>query len=115
MPYPHPAIYTNVSLGNSIFTDPSMNRYPLWIATRGLSDPIIPNIWKSKGYYVWQDAVTGGAKYGISGHDVDHNIWGTFLPFPGDEPVPPPPVTDKIEVTIAIKDDGNYAGNLSKV
>ena len=63
-----------------------------------LGSPPIPKTWKSKGLYVWQDAVTGGVPFGIKGN-VDHNYWGTALPFPDDNPPTPPPVTTK-EFTI---------------
>ena len=114
MPYPHPAIYTNLSLGNSIFKSTSMNRYPLWIATRNISTPTIPNIWKSTGHYIWQNAVTSGVPYGISGN-VDHNYWGTFLPFPGDVPVPPPDPEEELKINYIKINGETYSGKLPKV
>ena len=108
--YPHPMIYTNVSLGNSIFTSASMSRYPLWLATRQTTNPTIPKTWKTKGLSVWQDAVVGGKQYGISGN-VDHNYWGTFLPFPED--TPPTPVTK--DFTIAVEFDSSKYSNTVKL
>ena len=97
----YPAIYTNISLGNSIFKSAKMSNYPLWIATRKLTAPVLPKTWKSVGHFVWQDAVTSGVPYGIKGN-VDHNYWGVSHPFPDEEPQPPPPTTKK-EFTITIE------------
>jgi hypothetical protein len=48
---------------------------------------------------VWQDAVVGGKQYGISGN-VDHNYWGTFLPFPTD--TPPTPIMKEFTLTVEL-------------
>ena len=88
-----------------------MARYPLWLATRGLSTPPVPKTWKAKGLYVWQNAIVGGGQYGITGA-VDHNFWMTSVPFPGDEPTPPPPPVTTKEFTITVEyDSKKYAGN----
>ncbi len=89
--YAFPAIYTNVSSGNAVFTKKyavMADRYNLWAANWGVQSPNLPAIWKGKPYLVWQDKVEDGAPYGIVGQ-LDHDVWGTAVPFPGDTPVPP--------------------------
>lgn len=115
--YVYPVIYTNVASGNRIFKTASMKRYPLWVAnwnTPGkppLTQPAIPTVWAGKPWYIWQDGIVDGKPYGIDGQ-VDHDIWGSLFPFPGDEPPPPPPVED---TAMTLKLDGqNYAGKLQE-
>jgi hypothetical protein len=97
--YKYPAIYTNQGSGNRIFKTASMSRYPLWVANwhspnkPPLTEPALPAVWKGKLWYIWQDSIIDGAPYGINGQ-VDHDIWGSLFPFPGDEPEPPPPPPD---------------------
>jgi len=84
-----PTIYTNVSSGNRIFTKTIMNRYPLWVAhwhgpSVRLTKPTLPRIWKDKDWYIWQDEVVDGDKYGFPSK-VDHDIWGKLFEFPGEE------------------------------
>ena len=116
--YEYPAIYTNASSGNKIFRTSAMSRYPLWVAnwsTPGkppLTEPTKPAVWKGVDYYVWQDGVIDGTPYGIAGK-VDHDVWGQLIPFPGDEPEPPPP-SNEIEVTIKEPDGTKWAGKLQE-
>jgi GH25 family lysozyme M1 (1,4-beta-N-acetylmuramidase) len=85
---PFPAIYTNVGSGNAVFRSASMKRYLLVVANWGVATPILPTIWKGQKWYIWQDKVEDGAPYGIAGQ-IDHDMWGELLPFPGDTPPPP--------------------------
>ena len=110
--YVYPVVYTNCGSGNIIFKTAVMKRYLLWVANWNVASPCIPKVWKGKDYFIWQDYVErDGTKYGLPPNTpVDHDVWGSLLPFPGDEPTPPPP-TDEIEMTL--KQAGIiYAGKL---
>lgn len=117
--FTQPAIYTNQSSGNRIFTSSAMSKYPLWVAnwnTAGkppLEKPNVPAIWKGLGYLAWQDGVIKDASdYGINGA-LDHNVWGTLMPFPEDgEPEPEP--TGEIHVTLKYPNGIVYSGKLQE-
>lgn len=112
--FKYPAIYTNYSTGNRVFTAQVMSRYLLWIANWGVSSPNIPKIWQGKPYYVWQDRVMRGAQeWGIDG-DLDHDIWGKLLPFPGDEPPPPPPPPVELAHVVVTIGGVNYEGDIPR-
>ena len=112
--YVYPAIYTNAGSGNVIFKTKSMKRYLLWVANwhspnkPPLEKPYLPAVWAGTPWYIWQDLIIDGAPYGIKGQ-ISREWWGPLLPFPGDEPTPPP-VSD-YEMTL--KQNGQiYAGKL---
>lgn len=117
--YKYPAIYTNVSSGNAIFTYPKylkMNRYPLWVANWKVTTPNLPAIWKGLPYLAWQDGIVAGDFYGVPA-EADHNIWGELVPFPGSEPPPPPPDPEpdtSILATIEFENGKTYSGRLER-
>lgn len=50
-----PMIYTNIVFANEHLTDPVFAKYPLWLAEyNGMKSPTIPDVWKEKGYTIWQ-------------------------------------------------------------
>lgn len=115
--YDFPAIYTNQSSGNKIFTSATMARYLLWIANWNspgkppLVAPNKPAVWKNVPHFIWQYAVKDGADFGDPGTQYDRDRWGTLMPFPDDDEPEPPPEEDSIEVTI--KQNGKiYTGIL---
>jgi lysozyme len=87
--YPVPAIYTNPGTANSKLINSSTynwSQFLLWIANWNVATPIIPTAWRGQPYYIWQDRVIKGAQaWGVDG-DMDHDVWGAKLPFPGDVP-----------------------------
>lgn len=82
-----PLVYTNKSFGDAIFVYPkyaAISRYPLWVANWKVLKPVLPTVWAKavEPYCIWQDNVVSGAQFGFQGQ-VDHDIWGDRLPFPG--------------------------------
>lgn len=113
--YPYPAIYTNMSSGNKIFTSSykSMNRYLLWVANWKTTVPNLPAIWYGLPYFVWQDNVIDGTPYLIDGQ-VDHDLWGDYMEFPG-EITPPPPTNDVFDVVATHRLTGKvYTGTVTR-
>lgn len=110
--FPVPAIYTNPASGNVIFKSPSMKKYLLWIAHWGVQKPRLPKVWQGQDYYMWQDGVYPGKKYGVVDNKVDHNFWGKKVAFPGDNPPPPPPVGEMY--IVAYPKEGKYEGSINK-
>jgi len=104
----YPAIYTNYSSGNVIFKSSVMKKYPLYIANWNVAKPLLPTVWKNELYYIWQDKVVPGAPYGVEGK-VDHNVWGSKIPFPD---VTPP--TEKEIIAKAVVNGETYSGVLKK-
>jgi hypothetical protein len=94
-----PAIYTNPSSGNAVFKTGTFKwwEYLLWDASWTTGTPLVPNAWKGKPIYIWQDRVIRGAQaYGVKG-DMDHDYWMDAMPFPGETP-PVTPVTAEVYV-----------------
>jgi GH25 family lysozyme M1 (1,4-beta-N-acetylmuramidase) len=95
--FSHPVIYTNPSTANSKLLGTSWSQFLLWIAHWNVATPTIPTAWKGKKVYIWQDKVIHGAQsYGVDG-DMDHDVWGDAIPFPGTP-------TNEITGTIYIKE-----------
>ena len=107
--YPYPAIYTNPSYGNKIFTDKIMGRYLLWIAHWRVEEPRPPTVWTGQSYFIWQDGVVEGAPYGIVGQ-VDHDVWGPYMPFPGSQPA-----TNEMVATLKYPDGSVFQGMVKEV
>ncbi|HCX21015.1 MAG: hypothetical protein CMB80_11925 [Flammeovirgaceae bacterium] len=50
-----PIIYCDPSFANTYLNDPSFSNYELWLAEYTNRDqPTVPDVWKSKGYLIWQ-------------------------------------------------------------
>ena len=50
-----PILYTNYSFAQEHFKDPKFAEYKLWLAEYSKAkEPIIPDTWKEKGYFIWQ-------------------------------------------------------------
>ena len=112
-----PVIYTNASSGNRIFTSQTMSRYLLWVANWNAANkpplvtPSKPAVWKNTPHFIWQYAVEYGTDFGDPGTQYDRDRWGPLMPFPDDEPEPPPPDEHSIEMTIK-KSGKVYSGIL---
>lgn len=95
---PVPAVYSNPSTANSYLinsTSYNWSQFLLWIANWNITTPVIPKAWTGQPYYIWQDKVIRGAQeYGVDG-DMDHDIFGAKIKFPGTPPTP----TNEIEYT----------------
>jgi len=65
-------IYTNTSFANKSLIDIKISDHPLWIAdyTKN-SKPKIPNIWKKKGYLIWQKSNS----YSFNSINVDFDLF----------------------------------------
>lgn len=107
--FPYPAIYTNPSSGNRVITSANMSRYLLWIANWRVPTPNLPKVWQGKPYFIWQDNVVDASPYGLTGQ-VDHDFWGTYMPFPGQ-----PPATDELETTVRYPDGRTFKGLVREV
>lgn len=71
-----PIIYTAAGFWNDLFGNPAgFENYPLWVATYGPSQPIMPGKWKK--YLIWQFTGSGQVP-GIAGQ-VDRNIFNGTL------------------------------------
>jgi lysozyme len=95
--HPVPAVYCSQSSGNTVwpYSDPrwrTMCENLLWVANWNVAKPALPDVWAKAGepYYIWQDKLVPGGPYGVESSQIDHDVWGDKLPFPGD-PIPPPP------------------------
>jgi len=65
-----PMIYVNVDFANQYLTHQNFSKYPLWIADYTSRDtPEIPNVWKDKGYTIWQKS--SSYKIGAITNDLD--------------------------------------------
>lgn len=86
-------IYTNAGSGNEIFTNPTFDKYPLWVAhwSFTVTKPLLPNVWKSRGIYaIWQRGVVDGVPWGTGANTkIDYNEYGNdpTMPFPGETPI----------------------------
>jgi lysozyme len=50
-----PVIYTGLDFANKYLSNSVFTRYPLWIAEySGNARPELPQVWKEKGYIIWQ-------------------------------------------------------------
>jgi len=87
-PFGYPAIYTNVGFGNQIFRSAKMSRYNLWVAHWGVEKPLLPSVWKKEKPFIWQDAMVEGARFGLPNGKLDHDVWMTKFPFPGEDAPP---------------------------
>lgn len=67
-----PIIYTDHPFGNQYLNHPDFAKYHLWIAEYGAPEPKIPNVWKDKGWLMWQRTERGKIEGAIG--DVDHDI-----------------------------------------
>lgn len=113
--HPVPAIYTNISSGNAVFsTKPSFNwgEYLLWLAFWSTGTIYNPNAWRNKPVYIWQDRVIHNAQaYGVNG-DMDHDFWMDAKPFPNE---PPPPVNTDPYVELYVHETNKfYTGTLKE-
>lgn len=71
-----PMIYTNYAFANSYLTDSTLSHYPLWLAEySGGTTPKIPEVWKEKGYTIWQKSDT----YDINSSHVDYDEYHGVL------------------------------------
>lgn len=71
-----PMIYTNYSFANEFLTDSTLSHYPLWLAEySGGTTLKIPEVWKEKGYTIWQKSDT----YDISSSHVDYDEYHGVL------------------------------------
>ncbi len=52
-----PMIYTDINTGNKYLDSSDFSNYPLWIANyTDAKQPDLPNAWKDKGWYFWQQS-----------------------------------------------------------
>ncbi len=72
-----PIIYTNYSFADKYLNNPIFVNYDLWLAEYVHENPKVPEIWKNKGWLIWQRSQTGGEK-GATGN-VDHDIFNGDL------------------------------------
>lgn len=74
-----PIIYTNHPFGNRYLNYTDFGEYELWIAEYGVKKPKIPNVWKDKGWLIWQRTDRGTIE-GVVG-EVDHDLFNPKRPF----------------------------------
>lgn len=66
-----PILYTDFSFGQENFTSPEVANYQLWIADYGKGDwPRIPELWKDKGFLIWQRS----SSYEVDSHQTDYDV-----------------------------------------
>jgi lysozyme len=115
--YAWPSIYTAPGIGDIIFKDARMARYPLWDANWGVKTPVKPKVWKNEKIYLWQNEVSDGVAHGLKRGAIDHNVWMDKYPFPGKTVTPPapppPPVVLEKPVTIVL-DGKTYIGTVKE-
>lgn len=67
-----PIIYTDLHFANKYMVNDSLSNYPLWLAEYSKrTRPIIPRIWKKKGYIIWQK----NDSYKINSGKADFDIF----------------------------------------
>ena len=67
-----PIIYTNLQFANKYMVNDSLSNYPLWLAEYSKRmKPIIPRIWRKKGYIIWQK----NDSYKINSGKTDFDIF----------------------------------------
>lgn len=50
-----PILYTNYAFAQQFFKDSTLAEYNLWLAEySNAKEPKIPDLWKNKGYFIWQ-------------------------------------------------------------
>ncbi len=65
-----PIIYTGYSFANEYLTDTKLSKYPLWLAEySGGQSPMIPTVWKDKGYMIWQKT----DRHDLNSNEVDYD------------------------------------------
>jgi lysozyme len=95
-----PVVYCSQSSGNAVWPWMESKWHPmkenlLWVANWDVAKPALPDVWAKAGepFYIWQDKLVPGAPFGVDSTQIDHDVWGSKKPFPG-EPVPPPPAEE---------------------
>jgi lysozyme len=54
-----PILYTNYAFAQEYFKDSALSEYPLWLAEyTSAKEPNIPDLWKDKGYFIWQKSAS---------------------------------------------------------
>ena len=72
----NPIIYTDVNTGNKYLNDVYFSKYTLWIANyNGKEKPNLPEIWKNKGWLIWQKNST----YKIDNQENDFDVFNGNL------------------------------------
>jgi len=67
-----PIIYTNTEFAVDYLNNPEFAKYPLWIADYlARETPIVPDVWKEKGYAFWQKSDT----YMLGGYTDDADVF----------------------------------------
>ncbi len=57
-----PILYTDYAFAQEYLKDPALSKYNLWLAEySGKEKPFIPNLWKEKGFKIWQKSDTYSA------------------------------------------------------
>lgn len=49
-----PIIYSDPSFGDKYLDHPDFNKYQLWVAEYTKTSPKVPEVWKNKGWLIWQ-------------------------------------------------------------
>ncbi len=67
-----PILYTDYSFAQEYLNNPELQQYDLWLAEySGNQQPKTPNLWKEKGFKIWQKS----AHYSVSGYISDLDIY----------------------------------------
>jgi lysozyme len=66
-----PMIYTNYAFAQKYLKTEALGNYPLWLADySGGAQPAVPDLWKKKGYKIWQRSSDYTISSGVSDFDV---------------------------------------------
>ncbi len=67
-----PIIYTGLAFADQYLNNPVFNSYKLWLAEYvKTTSPQIPNVWKNKGYFIWQKSDS----YNIDSKQDDFDVY----------------------------------------
>jgi hypothetical protein len=114
--HPAPAIYTNRYVADAYLINSSTynwSQFLLWYALWNATTIVKPKSWANEELYIHQDYVIQDAReWGVDGA-MDHDYWGTKLPFPG---TPVPPVVNEYQYSGYVKElNKTLTGTLKEV